>query len=96
MNVSVKPMCCHKPMGRNYQVDLANVGNKEYAKPLHSDSLAISPSQRAEHQKLFPDIKLDDQCRPVFENYRQHDSYLEKTGFVKLKQRKKRRTKKLK
>ena len=80
---------CGLGMNRDYQADLVNVGNKEYAKPLHSDSLAISVTQVEEHQRKFPDIKIDSQCRPVFENYQQHNNYLEATGFVKPPQKKK-------
>lgn len=58
-------------------------GQREYATPIVSQSLAINPEQAAEHRRLFPDIKLvDDQC-PVFENYSQHEAYLKKTGFRK-------------
>lgn len=62
-------------------------GDRNYSHPLHSDSLAISPSQIAEHRKLFPDVKIDGEGRPVFENYRQHDNYLETCGFDKKEQR---------
>jgi len=62
-------------------------GDSNYSKPLHSDSLAISPSQIAEHRKLFPNINVDADGRPVFENFRQHNDYLETCGFVKRIQR---------
>ena len=78
---------CGAYMPRDYQAEMVAVGNKEYAKPLHSDSLGIMPHQRAEHQQLFPDVKLDNEDRPVFENYKQHDTYLKKTGFRKIRQR---------
>ncbi len=68
---------CSLGMNRDYQADLFSPGNKEYARPLHSDSLAINPAQVREHQEKFPDVKIDSQCRPVFENYQQHDKYLE-------------------
>jgi len=63
------------------------IRGKEYFHPIHSDSLAISPSQIAEHKKLFPDMKIDGEGRPVFENFRQHDDYLETCGFGKEIQR---------
>lgn len=72
---------CGKKMYRTYQI--CATGGKLYRHPIHSDSLAISPSQVQEHRKLFPGVKLDSECRPVFENFRQHDNYLKKTGFVK-------------
>lgn len=82
---------CGKEMNRDFGSEGVNSGNKEYGKPIHSDSLAISPKQRKEHEKLFPDVKLDSQCRPVLENYQQHDKYLKQIGFVKQPQKKKRK-----
>ncbi len=86
---------CGFSMNRDYQADSINVGNKDYAKPIHSDSLAMSPDQVSEHQKLFPDVKIDSECRPVFENFKQHDGYLEKTGFVKHRQKIRKKGRKL-
>lgn len=77
---------CGADMIRDFQADLPHAA-KDYNKPLHSDSLAISPTQRAEHERLFPDVKLDEACRPVFDNFRQHDNYLKKTGFIKHSQK---------
>ena len=65
-----------------------------YSKEIHSDSLAISPSQVEEHKRKFPNIKIDLECRPVFDNYPDHDAYLEKTGFVKMPGKKKRKSRK--
>lgn len=65
-----------------------NIGiHGNYKRPIHSDSLAISPSQRAEHERLFPDIRLDSECRPIFDHFGKHDAYLKKTGFKKERQR---------
>jgi len=86
---------CGFAMNRDYQADLFAPGNKDYAAPLHSDSLAISPDQVKEHQRLFPDVKIDLECRPVFENYKQHDGYLKKTGFVKHRQKTRKKGRKL-
>ena len=58
-----------------------------YKHPVHSNSLAIHPSQRAEHAKLFPNIRLDNQCRPIFEKFIDHENYLKETGFQKLPQK---------
>ena len=81
---------CGKDMIRDFGTDLVNAGGKDYRKAIHSDSLAISPDQRVEHERLFPDIKLDKQCRPVFDNFTRHEAYLKKTGFVKEPQKIKR------
>jgi len=86
---------CGQEMVRDFRRDLVNVGDKDYARPIHSDSLAIMPSQVAEHKRDHPDIKLDSECRPVFTSYRQHNKYLDKCGFEKQRQRIRKRTKKL-
>lgn len=87
---------CGEQMYRDFQADLPAVGGgaKKYRKPIISDSLAVNPNQVEEHRRLFPDVKILDDGRPVFEDYKTHDAYLEKTGFVKKRQRIKHRTKK--
>ena len=75
---------CKTSMRRIYNF---SVGNKGYARPLHSDSLAINPQQIPEHKKLFPNIDIDNEGRPIFHNVKEHDDYLNKTGFVKKSQR---------
>lgn len=76
-----------------WDINISIHGN--YRRPIHSDSLAISPTQRAEHEQKFPDIKLDDECRPIFDNFRSHDNYLKKTGFKKERQRLKPKSKRI-
>lgn len=82
-------------MKRAYAFERPHIGDKEYSRPIHSDSLAIMPSQRAEHEKNYPDIKLDNECRPIFDSYKSHQKYLDAIGARKSRQRKKRRGKKL-
>ena len=98
MRDSNKPVfcVCGKQMRRDFRADVPAAGNREYARPIHSDSLAVMPSQRAEHERLHPDIKLDQQCRPVFESYQQHQKYLDRCGFIKQPQRRRKRGKKIK
>ncbi len=67
--------------GMRWILNFAIHGN--YKHPIHSDAMAISPDQRAEHEKLFPNIKLDPQCRPIFENFVDHEAYMKKCGIVK-------------
>lgn len=86
---------CRVKMKRDFRAENKNVGDKDYGRPIHSDALAISPLQVAEHKRHFPDVKLDSECRPIFDNYKQHDAYLKKTGTQKLRQRKKRRGRKI-
>ena len=78
-------MCtCGAKMNRDFQADIPFASGGDYgSRAIHSDSLAIAPSQREEHQKLFPDIKLDSQCRPVFDNFSAHEKYLKQCNIVK-------------
>jgi len=63
------------------------IGGGNYKHPIHSDAMAVNPSQVKEHMEKFPDIKLDEQCRPIFDNYGAHQRYLDATGFQKLPQK---------
>lgn len=87
---------CGEWMRRDFKIDCPAVGGgaHKYRRPIVSDSLAINPDQIEEHHRLFPDVKILDDGRPVFEDYKTHDAYLEKTGFVKQRQKIKHRTKK--
>ena len=58
-----------------------------YRHPIHSDSLAIHPSQRAEHEKMFPNIRIDKLNRPVFDNFVDHENYLTKCNLIKHRQK---------
>lgn len=58
-----------------------------YKNPVHSDALAVHPDQRAEHEQMFPNIELDAQNRPVFDNYADHHAYLEKCNMTKVTQK---------
>jgi len=78
------PKCsCGCDMYRDYGG--VALGNVPYARPVHATSLGINPCQIDEHRQLYPEVKLDSACRPVFESFRQQDAYLQKTGFDKLK-----------
>ena len=74
-------------MDRDFQTDIPFASNGDYAKPIHSDALAINPTQRAEHEQLFPDVKLDNECRPTFTNFKAHDKYLKQAGCRKRRQK---------
>jgi len=82
---------CGGTMNRDFYTERPNIGDREYARAIHSDALAVNPSQRAEHKEKFPDVPLDNECRPVFTSYRQHETYLKKIGAVKQRQRIRRR-----
>ena len=70
-----------------WDINITIHGN--YKIPIHSDSLALPEHQRAEHEQMFPDIELDEECRPVFDNFRKHEKYLEQIGAVKHPQKSK-------
>ena len=84
-NANKKCMCiCGARMVRDFATDLPFASGGDYgSRAIHSDSLAINPSQRAEHLKMFPNIKLDSQHRPVFDNFQSHEAYLKKCNLVK-------------
>lgn len=83
-NAGKKCMCteCGTKMNRDFAADIPHAAN-DYRKPIHSNSLAINPEQRAEHLQKFPNIKLDSQCRPIFDNFQAHQKYLDKCNIVK-------------
>ena len=87
------PCClnCTQQMSRDFHADAPNVPAGGYCRAIHSDSLAVAPSQRGEHERLFPYITLDNKCRPVFDNYTDHQRYLDETGFVKNRAKQRRR-----
>jgi len=80
---------CTQRMKR--QVSIPRVHSDSYHKPIHSDALAIHPSQREEHMKKYPDVKLDNENRPILDSYKKHDEYLEKRGVYKPPGRKRRK-----
>ena len=73
-------------MNRDLKADLP-FASGDYKRAVHSDSLAISPDQRAEHLQKFPNIKLDSQNRPVFDNFQKHQAYLDTCNIVKERKR---------
>ena len=88
---------CGSHMKRDVAADMPFVsGGRQYGRAIHSDSLAITPDQVAAHKKQFPNIRIDSECRPVFEDYKSHDDYLKKCNFKKEPQKiRHRKTKKI-
>jgi hypothetical protein len=84
---------CGTVTDRNFQADLPHTASDSYDKPIVSDAMAMHPEQIAEHNKLFPDIKVTKEGQPVFEKYSQHEAYLKATNYVKGRQTPKRRGK---
>jgi len=85
--VEVCPTCGYL-MTKDIMANTPTVYQSGYSKDLHSDALAIHPSQRAEHQELYPDVKVDKQCRPVLTSVKQADKYYDARGVVKAGGRK--------
>jgi len=85
---------CGAHMNRDFQVDMPFASGDYHNGAIHSDSLAISPDQRTEHLKTFPNIKLDSQNRPVFDNFQAHEAYMDKCNIVKERKKVKSRTRK--
>ena len=76
---------------RNEGAESPGIKGKGYSRPIHSDALAIHPDQVEEHRRAFPNIELDSECRPILDNFQEHDKYLKKIGFVKRPQKIKRK-----
>lgn len=73
--------------GNDMALDCKIAIHGNYRHPVHSDALAIHPSQRAEHERLFPNIRLDGDCRPIFEKFTDHEAYMKKCNVVKHTQK---------
>lgn len=87
---------CGAKVVRDIAADVPFVsGGHQYRRAIHSDSLAISPDQVAAHKKQFPYIEIDSECRPVFDNFKNHDRYLKETNFKKEPQKIRRKGKKI-
>jgi len=96
-NAGKKCMCtsCGAKMNRDLKADLPFASGDYHYGAIHSDSLAISPDQREEHLQKFPDIKLDSQCRPIFDNFSAHEAYMKKCNIVKERKKIKPRGKRI-
>ena len=73
--------------GEDMRWDLNIAIHGNYQQPIYSDALAISPTQIAEHKKLFPDIRLDKAYRPIFDKFTDHEAYMKKCGIIKHPQK---------
>jgi hypothetical protein len=88
--------CCGENMERVIEsFKKINVGNKEYFHTQYSDALAVAPSQIEEHKREHPDVKIDAEGRPGFDNVQQHHKYLEAIGAYKQPQRIRRNKRKI-
>ena len=88
---------CEAIMNRDFKAEnvLVGAGRRSYHKPIVSDSMAVSPTQVAEHRRLFPDVKILNDGRPVFDNFSDHQKYLDKCNIEKVPQKIKKRGKRI-
>ena len=70
-------------------------GQKQYRRQIVSDSIAMNPYQIAEHRQLFPDIQVTGEGQPVFDNFADHEKYLEKCNVEKVPGKRKKRGKRI-
>lgn len=89
-------MCdCGTQMTRKFGFRVGAGRKQRYARPIVSDSMAMSPDQIPEHRKLFPNIEVTPEGQPVFDNFTDHENYLKKCNIQKLPQRKRLKGKKI-
>jgi len=88
---------CGTIMVHDFQAEnvLVGAGRRSYHKPIVSDSMAVAPNQVAEHRRLFPDVKVLDDGRPVFDNFSDHEKYMKKCNIEKVPQKTKKRGKRI-
>jgi hypothetical protein len=83
----VVPCDCGALMKRKFGFRVSAGRKQRYARPIISDSLAVSPDQIPEHRKMFPDIEVTAEGQPVFDNFTDHEAYLKKCNIQKLPQK---------
>jgi hypothetical protein len=74
---------CGAEMYRDLHSELSSVCGTEKGDTFWSQSLAISPSQIAEHRRLFPNVKVRHDGCLGFDSVKDREKYCEATGFEK-------------
>lgn len=82
-------------MNRDYHNERKGVVGTEKGDTFWSQSMAISPSQAAEHRRLFPNVRVREDGCLGFDSVKERDAYCDRTGFYKVPGKQKRRTKKI-
>lgn len=75
---------CNATMNRDYHGERKGVVGTEQGDTFWSQSLAISPSQAAEHRRLFPDVRVREDGCLGFDSVKRRFDYCETTGFHKV------------
>lgn len=73
---------CGGVLHRDYASEAVQTHGARYNHEIHSDALAVTDDQRGEHQRLYPDVPLDRENRPVLGSFGQHEQYMESRGVV--------------
>jgi len=83
------PKCpkCGEGMERYFGSGGTRQTSTAYGTPFVSQAMAIHPDQIAEHNKLFPGVEVRDDGCITFDDYKQHDDYLKRSGFHKEPQK---------
>lgn len=87
--LTTKCVICGTIMLRMFSINLGNRGDYRF----ESQSLAIAPSQIAEHRQSFPDVDVRSDGVLTFNSIKSQDDYYKKTGFYKVPQKIKKRKK---
>jgi putative FmdB family regulatory protein len=82
-------------MNRDFGSEKKGVVGTEKGDTFWSQSLAISPSQFAEHRRMFPNVRLRSDGCPGFDSVKERSDYCDRTGFYKVPGKQKRRMTKL-
>lgn len=86
---------CGGNMSRDYNAERPNANGTEKGDTFWSQSLAINPSQIAEHRRLFPDVEVRADGCLGFNSNAVRERYCDATGFYKEPGKSKRNSKQL-
>jgi len=82
-------------LNRDFGSERKGITGTEKGETFWSQSLAISPSQAAEHRRMFPNVRVRGDGCLGFDSVKERSDYCDRTGFYKRPGKKKRRTKKM-
>lgn len=86
---------CNVEMSRDFTAENKAATGTEKGETFWSQSLAISPSQAAEHRRLFPNVRVRSDGCLGFDSVKDRSNYCERTGFYKVPGKQKRRATKV-
>jgi hypothetical protein len=82
-------------LNRDYGNERKGVTGTRKGKTFWSQSLAISPSQANEHERMFPNVRVRADGCLGFDSVKERSDYCDRTGFYKRPGKKRRRTTKI-